>query len=308
MKTNQSQKNKILAFLIVVSLFTIVKTTYAQTWVQTQDQIKENTQQIKNLEEKMVDLKDNYRILYDGAKNQNDQLGNLISYSGYLLAILGLILAWYINRQYEKIKEMKDIVESTKKYIDGHSKELYIKIKRDETIELLNGLQEVPEDISNICNLLLYRDLLEDDFKYLKDPYLKIKDDVSQRNAKYQYAILLAQHFPYQSLKDADLKTEIISWINHPLLNGMFVRDVKNFFDKVFQYLGEFGISDEQNKTLIKNLFYYYSKSIFITNIELQNYINKVVRESKLDIFSIAKEQAPTDTVYTDWVDSILKH
>ncbi len=311
MKTNQSQKNKTIIFTLVfiLGIFFVSKLSYAQTWVQTQDKIKENTQQIQNIESKMTDLKDNYRLLYDGAKNQNDQLGNLISYSGYILAILGLVLAWYINRQYEKIKEMKDIVESTKKYIDGHSEELYEKIKRDETVNLLDRLENVPEDITNIIQLLLSRDLFEEDYIRLKNPYLKIKNDTSQVMAKNSYIILFMQHFPYQTLKDSDLKTDFILSINSHYLSTMFDRDMKNFFDQVFKYLKEFGVSDEQNKTIIKNLFYFYSKSRFQTCIELQKFIKELLVKYKLnnsDISVIAKEQAPADTAYTNWLDSIF--
>ena len=251
MKTNPSQKNQIIIILVVLGIFFTSKLSYAQTWVQMQDQVKENTQQIENIEDKIIDLKDDYRLLYGGAKNQNDQLGNQISFASYLLGgfsfiftVLGIFLAWYINRQYEKIKEIKDAVESTKKYINEHNKELYEKIKRDETVELLNRLKEVPEDISNICHLLLSRDLLEEDYPCLKESYLKIKEDVFNGQAIDDYIILLTQHFPYQSLKDADLKTKIISYINLPLINNMFDRDIKNLFKQILKYLKEFGTND----------------------------------------------------------------
>ncbi len=308
MKKNNTQKY-IVTLIIFVSLFFVSKLSFAQTWTQTQDQIKENTQQIKNIEDKMIDLKDNYRLLYDGAKNQNDQLGHLISYSGYVLAIFGILFAWYINLQYEKIKKMKDTVESTKKYIDEHNKELYKKIKRDETIGLLDRLKEVPEDISNICPLLLSRELLEQDYQYIKESYLKIKDVRYNGVAKNEYVILFIQHFPYQSLKDADLKTEIIAYIDVFLLNHMFDRDIKNLFDQIFKYLREVGINDEQNKTIIKNLFFNYSKSEFKENIGLQNYIKETLTKYQMkttNLVHVLKEQTPTDTVYIAWVDSIF--
>lgn len=309
MKINFKNRS-IFVVVIFLSLFFVGNLSYAQTWTQTQDQIKENTQQIKNINEKITDLKDNYRLLYDGAKNQNDQLGNLISYSGYLLAILGLILAWYINRQYEKIKEMKDMVGNTKKYIDEHNKELYIKIKRDETLSLLERLMEVPEDITNICDLLLSRDLLEEDFLHIKEAYLKIKNnDISNISAQGSYITLLLQHFTYESLKDEDIRDEIILSINTQNLHSMFQRDIKNLFCHIFKYLKEFGVSDEKSKTIIKNLFYYYSKSKFLLNNELKEYIKSKLIENGFKnsvIASIAKEKALNDNVYILWIDSIF--
>lgn len=316
MKTNKTQKNIVIIIFIVLGLFTISKLSYAKTWVQIEDQLKENTLQIQNIDSRMMELKDNSRLLYDGAKNQNDQLGNQISFASYLLGgvsfiftVLGIFLAWYINRQYEKIKEIKETIEGTKKYIDEHNKELYEKIKRDDTVELLNRLKEVPEDIANVCPLLLSRDLLEKDYQSLKESYLKIKDDKSNRQAKDDYIVLLTQHFIYESLKDKELKTEIIPLINTMLIYGMFNRDIENFFNGVFKFIKEFGTEDEQTKIMIKNLFYHYSKSKFKENIELQNYIKELLVKyglNKSDIYNIAKGIAPSDVIYINWLDLVF--
>ncbi len=293
------------------------KLSYAQTWTQVQDQIKENTQHIEIIDEKISDIKNNYRLLYDGAKNQNDQLGNQISFANYLLGafsfifiIMGFFLAVYINQQYEKVKKLKDIVEATKKEIDDNSTDLYEKLKREETLSLLIRLREVPEDITNICFLLLSRDLIRTDYLYLKPPYLKIKAGLPlNEEAKDDYLILLMQHFPYESLRDLDLKDDIIESINPQNLYNMFLRDIKNFFDQVLKYLKEFGMDDEKNKKIIKNLFYNYSKSKFQANAELQKYIKELL--SKYDMkttstSSILKEQYSEDTIYTTWVDSLF--
>jgi hypothetical protein len=316
MKTNKLQKYIIATTIILSGIFFVSSLSRAQTWTQTLDQVKDNTQQITSIENKMIDLKDNYRLLYDGAKNQNDQLGDQISFAGYLLSgfsfiftILGLFLAWYINRQYEKIKEMKDIVENTKKYIDKHNDELYKRIKREETLSLLTRLEEVPEDITNICPLLLSRDLLIEDFSRIRVSYLKTRGDSFDRSVTDQYIILLMQHFPYQSLKDVDIRTDIIPYINGRLLYNMFNRDIKNLFEQTFKYLKEFGISSEENKIIIMKLFYHYFKSKFQTNMELQSFIKEIIVKSELniiDISNLAKGQAPTDQAYVDWLNLIF--
>lgn len=302
-KIKQDANNTIFIFVFILSLFFAPKISYAKNlFFQMQDQIMENTQRVENIEIRMIDLKDNYRLLYDGAKNQNDQLGNLISFSSFILAFFGIFLVLYVNRQYKKIKEMKEIVEDTKQYIDKHNKQLYIQIKRDETIELLNRLKEVPEDITNLCQLLLSRDLLEEDYLRLKESYLKA------RESDYDlYIVLFMQHFPFQSLKDSDLKDKIISNIDSYKLNQMFNRDIENLFDGVFKYIKEFGINDEQNKTIIKNLFYNYYKSEFQSNVALQDFIKNLFLKyslEKTEIFIIAKEHTHSNKPYTEWIDS----
>ncbi len=117
------------------------------------------------------------------------------------------------------------------------------------------------------------------------------------------------QHFPYESLKDQDLGDEIVLNINAQNLYGMFPRDVRKFFDQILKYVKEFGVDDEKNKTIIKNLFYHYSKSKFQTNSELQNYIKEILSKNSMKTTLIAfvlKEHAPADTVYTTWIDLIF--
>lgn len=310
MKIDQSRKVRFLLVSLYLVSFLLPQVSFAQTtFVEVREQTKGNSIQIENIKDKILDLKDNYHLLYDGAKNQNDQLSNMLSYSGILLAIMGLIFASYINTQYEKIKEMKETVEDTKKYIEGHGEQLYLKIKRDETRGLLERLEMVPEDVLNVSILLLARELLDEDYIKLRNSFLKVAKNPSQRLAKGAYIILFMQHFPYQSLKDADVKSEIISNINISSLNNMFDRDIRNFFEQTFRYLKEFGIGGEESKTIVKNLLYNYSKSSFQTNVELRDYIKKTALEHSLNISElsvIAKEQAPADTIYLAWINTLL--
>lgn len=318
MNHHRNSPQKYLTILaIFMSLFFVGKLSYAQTWTETQDRIKENAQRIEIIDETISDLKSDYRLLYDGAKNQNDQLSNQISFANCLLGslsvfltILGFSLAWYINNQFGKIEKMKNIIEDTKKAIYEHSTDLYKKLKREETLSLLMRLDEVPEDIGNIIGLLLSRELERADFLYLKTPYLKIKNILPlDQIAINNYMTLLMQHFPYESLEDLDIKRDFINNIDISELNMMFSRDIKNFFDQTLKYLKNFDVSSKENKNIIKKLFYNYSHSKFIKNTEIQDYIKKKLTEYNMktpQIVSILKEQAPTETTYTAWIDLIF--
>lgn len=295
--------------LFIFGIFFVIKLSYAQTWVQTQDKIKENTQKMQNIESKIVDIKDNYRLLYEGAKNQNDQLGNQISFANYFLGgislfftFAGVFFAWYINRQYEKVKEMKDIVETTRKAIDDNATSFYKKLKREDTLDLFKRLEEVPEDIINIYPLLFSRDLLESDFLYLKNPYLKIKDNLPSStiamNSRNIYIQLLLQHFPYESLKDSDIVDEIVSNINTTNINNMFLRDIRRFFDQVLKYIKEFNINNGRSEEIVRNLFGSYLGSKFKGDIKLKDYIKELFIKYGIkigDVFEILKKNGIED-------------
>jgi hypothetical protein len=286
---------------------------YAQTsFVEVRDQVKTNTREISIISEKFLDLKENYKLLYDGAKNLNDQLSNQISFAQYLLGALsflltlcGVVLALYINSLYEKIKTMKDFVEDAKGNID----KLYERLRREETIALLTRLREVPEDIGNLASLLLSRDLLDEDFPALKEAYLKYKKDTSIGAHVESYFILFFQHFSYQVFKDLELKADAVSHLNQSTVRSMFKRDMENLIDGVFKFIKEFGFEDELHKTVIKNFFYHYSRSKFQSDIKLKAHIRSVITASGVNsasIIEIAQVQAPNDTVFIAWLNSYL--
>lgn len=304
---------KQICYLAIIVIF-IPIFSFAQTWEQVKDRVKENTYQIESISEKVSDIKDNYHLLYEGSKNQNDQLSNQISFAGYLLGIfsllltgLGIYLAWHVNSQFEKIKEMKAIVEETKKAIEGNSTNLYKKLKKEETISYLMRLDEVPEDISNIISILLSRDMVDIDYLYIKKPYLKFKKIIPlSLNGLGEYQLLLIQHFLYQSLGDTDLKNDIMNNLNNGNLNHMFAGDIKNLFDQSLKYLTESSLVSVDNKDFVKNLFYKYFESKFSQNSDLRSDIISILEKYGMKteyVYSILKEKKTENIKYAEWLE-----
>lgn len=285
--------------------------------VELETQSREQALQIRHLENQAQDLKDNYKLLYEGAKDQNDKLSNQISIANYslglatlFLTVVGIFLAWYINKLIEKVDRAKLEVDTVKKAIDDNASELFKKLKREETMGLLERLREVPEDVSNIGPLLFSRDLLESDFTYLKDSYLKIKHGLHKdRDAESTYISLLMQHFPYLAFKDEILNADMvsnISWIN---INHMFSRDVRYFIDQALMFFGESSVQSESNREVIKKLFFHFFKSKYGNNTDLRNYISKRLSAHGLKtdtVADLAKGEAPTEADYLTWIDNFF--
>lgn len=208
---------------------------------------------------KTLILEENLSILSERINTQgevNAHISNQIEVASYTLdaialiaTIAGIFLAVFINRSYEKITNIRREVEDTKAYVDGHNDQLYQRLKRNDTLNLLKRLTEVPEDIHNISPLLFSRELLEEDFATLKRAYLSEDLDIDGKRA---YIPVLMQHFPYLALTDEQLRPTAISSLSD--LRQMFKCDLENLFGGVVKYLKLNGMAADSSKEIVKNL------------------------------------------------------
>ena len=143
-----------------------------------------------------------------------------------ILTIGGIYLGWFINSREKNVQSLLKQVETKKEEVekleektsntrkevmelsDNINKDiegLYAKLRREETITHLKRLVYEPNDIGNILPLLLSRELIESDFKYLLTAYrnLENKDDkgivpdglfARRLSSKGQYLLLFYQH------------------------------------------------------------------------------------------------------------------
>lgn len=119
----------------------------------------------------------------------------------------------------QKINELQELFSDIQK----NSQKIYEKSKREETIALLNRLEEIPEDIENVSENLLARDLEESDFPQLLKAYrnlisrslelsnlstaagLRMNDSKFSR-LEESYLLLFAQHFMGLSILDSEVR------------------------------------------------------------------------------------------------------
>lgn len=176
-----------------------------------------------------------------------------------ILTIGGIYLGWFINRKEKKVQallmqvetkkeEVEKLEEKTSKTkddivelnnnINGDIEGLYAKLRREETTTLLKRLVYEPNDVGNISPLLLSRELMDSDFKYLLTAYrnLENKNDkgikveglfVQRLSSKGQYLLLFFQHFCGQSILHELVKDDIISFFR-PAMECAFLNDIKN--------------------------------------------------------------------------------
>lgn len=150
-----------------------------------------------------------------------------------VLTIVSLALGVHINKIWAKIERARSEAldanqrtENIYKLIKKDIGELYLDIKREETVDILNRLQKVPEDIANLHSILLSRDLISDDFERLKIAYIKLKSrniPASSRH-KNSYLVALAQHFTEKCIADPILRPDYLKSFHH-ILSSCFTHE-----------------------------------------------------------------------------------
>ena len=205
-----------------------------------------------------------------------------------ILTIGGIYLGWFINRREKNVQSLLKQVETKKEEVekleektsntrkevmelsDNINKDiegLYAKLRREETITHLKRLVYEPNDICNILPLLLSRELIESDFKYLLTAYrnLENKDDngvvhgglfARSLSSKGKYLLLFYQHFCGQALCHELVAAEIVSFFPY-LLQCAFKNDVISSTTSMVNYFNRGNVAVNKVETI-----YLYLKAL----------------------------------------------
>jgi hypothetical protein len=190
---------------------------------------------------------------------------------GILAIGLGIYVTW-VERKIIKIKDenvsllketkqTKEEVVAINKLIQKDIYGLFLKIKREETIHILNRLVKIPEDIANFIEQLISRELKEEDYALVKKAYLKLslekREEVYGFGQSYRdsYQLLFFQHFLDQSVKDEEIGLELISNYSHGIecaFENDIIKSTEDFMKSVID-LG-FQKRDKEINSFLKSL------------------------------------------------------
>lgn len=259
-----------------------------------------NTVQIDTIQY-LQDINDNIDAVRRIVDVSNATIANEISAVNTMLVaftivfgVVGVLLGVYISWLQRKVSRMSDniaekeqkiislakTVEETDKKIHSDIKGLYYDLRDEETMALLHRLCEEPQDIANLSELLLARQMNAKGFSVLKQAYMKLKilgpeiidkDNFFEPTYRQQYTLLFFQHYLRESILDEDIRPDII--IDYGRSMGcafkrdiikstddfcMALSDSKVQFDKVSllaEYLKALNQSKYGNLTELKNIF-----------------------------------------------------
>lgn len=218
------------------------------------------------LKKEILEIKEKYRyqnkineLTMDSVSIQLTASSNNLTVFGILFGFSALIFGIYITYIEGKIvkisekntimlsksKVIKDEVESINKLIQKDIHGLFIKIKREETLNILNRLVKVPKDISNLIETLLSRELEKEDYFLLKKAFIGVLDSTEDKY-KDDYKLVFFQHFLDLIIKDNDIGSELISFYDHGI-HCSFENDVLKSTRDFVKGISDITIVDKEN-------------------------------------------------------------
>lgn len=218
------------------------------------------------LKKEILELKEKYsyqnkinELTMDSVSIQLTASSNNLTVFGILFGFTALIFGIYITYIEGKIvkisekntimlsksKVIKDEVESINKLIQEDIYGLFIKIKREETLAILNRLVKIPKDIVNLIDILVSRELEKEDYLLLRKAYLSVFDSKTV-NFKDNYKLLFFQHFLDLVIKDNQTGSDLISFYSRGIRSS-FENDVLKSTRDFVKGISEIGIDDKKN-------------------------------------------------------------
>lgn len=235
-----------MRLILLILLFSPITLIAQQKHAKPYEQINANIKQSKeyyatidSLQKEIISLKQKYENESSLTEKSFNSISTQISAASYNLTVFGILFAiaaiilgiyvTYVEKKIIRIREdnkqllsesekIKDEVFATNELIQKDINGLFLKIKREETINILNRLSKVPRDISNVIHDLVSRELEREDYEILKKAYLKLKENPSisqglmRVNCEDNYKLLFFQHFLDISIKDNTIGPDLVSF------------------------------------------------------------------------------------------------
>lgn len=231
-----------------------------------------------------------------------------------IIAIAAIYLTWYINKAEKKLLKIKNIITTKQNDVIQVSKDtsallnqikndtddLFERIRRKDTESLLTRLVDVPQDIVNVERVLLARDLIEKDFKLVKEAYSKLCGDkldgevsgIGGQTYKQLYMVLFFRHFFGKALEDNSLRDSVLDSLVS-ILDGAFVIDVEKANTELAAFVSNKSVEADRGDVLyvyissLKMSKYKRKESLFtslkelVTDRELWDLIQKKIHDEE---------------------------
>lgn len=303
-----------MKIFIAILLSFLTLTAFSQAKQDTSWKIRLNRveTQINDLEKQQFEreisiLKDKLAFQQTISEQSISSVSNQLDSASYNLTVFGILFAiaaiglgvyvTYVERKIVKIGEenkellmknqkIKDDVEAINNLIQSDIYNLFLKIKREETIHTLDRLIKVPKDMTNVCDTLLSRELEQEDFSKLRQAYFNLGE--SGKDYQHQYHILFFQHFFAQALRDEKLRETISDFIPTGVL-AAFENDILKSTVDFATLLVDKGVQEFQ-----KEIRLFFNG---LTNSEYKNFNpvfqtlfdNLKSRKNRFDLYTIVE-------------------
>ena len=212
--------------------------------------IRYKERNVKKMLREVEEKKKNVKSMLSEVEEKEKNVKNMLSEVG--------VKKKEVETLEEKTIKTREDIRELNNTITKDIEALYTRLRREETVTFLKRLVYEPEDIDNLINLLLSRDLEENDFKYLLLAYRKLKDRINSRNYKitkiqkisrWDYLILFFQQFCEQSIGNKLVRDDLIEMLP-PIIKSASNRDIDRSTNSLVMCLNK-NINNENDNLVI---------------------------------------------------------
>ena len=140
-----------------------------------------------------------------------------------------------IEEKEKKIISLAETVKETDEKIQSDISGLYSKLRNEESLTLLKRLEEEPQDVNNLFQILAARKLSPELFCHLRTAFCNLlelgdvanEDDGIHCSYRETFLILLCQHYMQNAVKDDRIRKELQSPLTlTKIINSEFKKDI----------------------------------------------------------------------------------
>lgn len=287
---------------------------------------------VDSLQAKLDALQGKTELLSNVIETANDGVSNQLASATFwleviaiLIVIVGGVIGYYINYRKKQIEEIASLVEEKKHSVEkmaseterldasiNHNlKNVYIKLRKEETDVILDRLIQEPYDISNLEELLLSREIGKDNFPKLREAYLKFVREEEELSPEVQntyntmrYVILFFQHFFYDSIRDDSIREILVKYFDEAC-TAAFKRDIINSTIELCRALSNETSTFNKEDVLVnylkaidksKHKTFMDLKNIFEQNLVPQTLLQRAIKRCKkekvyLQLFNVSQSE-----------------
>lgn len=216
----------------------------------------------KEFEQKIAYQQQVVQTSFEGVSSNLSSASNQLTIFGIGIAVIAIFTGIYVTLIERKIrniseeskklldthKAVKEEVDELNKLIQNNLEGLYLKLKEEETKNLILRLEKIPADIANLGDILLSRELSKAYYPSLKKSFLMIKDS-EHKYLGGNYLPLIFQHFADLALFDIEISSSLEESYGH-VIHASFKNDILKSTEDIIKMCVDKDLKNHKGKII----------------------------------------------------------
>ena len=218
----------------------------------------------KEFEQKIAYQQEVLQTSFEGVSSNLSSASYQLTIFGIGIAVIAIFTGVYVTLIERKIrsisgesknllethKAVKEEVDELNKLIQKNLEGLYLKLKEEETKNLVSRLEKIPADIANLGDILLSRELSKAYYPSIRKSFLMIKgSEYKHLDLDYLYLPLIFQHFADLALFDSEVSSSLEESYEH-VISASFENDILKSTEDIIKMCVDKDLKNHKEKII----------------------------------------------------------